>query len=744
MTDSIKVEKQASNTSSSQVKWVWLTLGVVLLVFGLWALSSEYWLATQPAVIESLIPSSCTLLSLCEAVYPSYFVATLIILLIACFFIAVAVRDAALRVTRDIDWTPPIRAVTVGRSQHRGFMIAAIVASVLIVVSQHGSEDGYPSPLFWFIALVLWGAAFYTLDRHQGHATPLRRTFVLGLVGYIALLILLGQVYRLPLFQTWEPRALLVALVTLFALVLWRSRRVSGVTAVWIIIATIGMTLYTYQLDSWRYAFIGDEYAGYLLAKSYITDPASAPNLLSAVGVYDVHPAFASYIHSASLRLFGDSVYGWRLSEGLMVMLSAAAVYALVRQLKGSGTGLLAAALFISSQHLLAFAHIGYNNLQGLVGFTAMLALAVYALQHRSTLAMFLCGTAAAFTFYTFSLTIPIIPLPLLLLALFVMLPRSRETFSVRLRAVLPLALIFVVAVVITASPRILNTAWLDQVLFNTIVDSPEAREVTNPLTERILPNVVYSLTANLYFANESHYITGPLADPITNILLLVGVTGMLVIMFQRSVIMWLLLGFIYAVVVNGALVPYAYPAHTRTYLLVPFYAVFAGLGAAYLWETLRDVGLRLSSPVRGAAFAVVVALALFLNLYQFFVISEQKLYKTFFSYIIREFQENPPNTSFYFVAPIPVDYNLQMVLEAHSINMDRWHPVLDPSEAGLREIRETAAEPYRVLVLMEGEGTQELADRTEAEWSDQTPQQDIDSLGLLRFIIIDMPASAG
>jgi len=695
-------------------------------------------------VIESLIPSSCTLLSICGAVYPSYFAAALIILLIACFFLALAVRDTALRITRDIDWTTPVRAVVESRSLHRQLMIAAVLATVMIVISQRASEDGYPSPLFWLIAVALWGASFYTLDRRQGRVAPFRRAYVLGLAGYVALLVLLGQVYRLSIFQTWEPRAVLVALVALLALVLWRLRRISGVVAVWIMIATVGMTIYTYGIDSWRYAFIGDEYACYLVAKSFITDPASMPNLLSSVGVYDVHPIFASFNHSLSLRLFGNTVYGWRLSEGMMVMLSAAALYALVRQVKGKGTALLAASLFIGSHHLLAFAHIGYMSLQCIVAFTAMLALAVFALRHRSALAMFLCGVAAAFAFYTFSLTVPMIPLPLLLMALFVLLPRSQETLMLRLRAMLPLAVVFVVGVLVTASPRILNTAWLDDVLLNTVITSQEVNVVSNPLTEQILPNVLYTLTANLYFVQESHYITGALVDPVTGALLLVGVAGMITIMFRRSVIMWLLLGFLYAVIINGALVPYPYPAHTRTYLLVPFYAVFAAFGAAYLWGTLRDTGLRLSPVTRNAAFAIVMVLVLFLNLYQFLVISEQKLYKSFFSYVVREFQENPPDTNFYFVAPVPVDYNLMMVLEAHGIDLDRWHPVLDSSEEGLRQIRETAVSPYRVLVMMEGEGTQELADTVEAVWSDQTPDQLIDSLGLLRFTMIDMSASSG
>jgi hypothetical protein len=306
----------------------------------------------------------------------------------------------------------------------------------------------------------------------------------------------------------------------------------------------------------------------------------------------------------------------------------------------------------------------------------------------------------------------------------------------------LPLALVLLVGIFITALPRILNTAWISDVIANTALRSmPE--NFIDALMQNILPNVLYTLTASLHFLHNSHYVTGALVDPITSMLLLVGVIGMITIMFKRAVILWLLVSFFCAVVVIGSLVPYAYPAHTRTLLLVTFYSVFAALGASYLWEAVRDLGLKLSFTSRNVAFAAVVALVLTLNLYQFFVISERKLYKISFDYVIREFQQHPPSTNFYYVAPVPVDYNLMMVLDRHGYNLDRWRPVLEPSEQALREIRETADEPYTVLVMMEGEGTQELAETVQSVWSDQTPEEVFDGLGLFRFTVFDVPASS-
>jgi len=77
-------------------------------------------------------------------------------------------------------------------------------------------------------------------------------------------------------------------------------------------------------------------------------------------------------VQAATLSLYGGDLYSWRINGMLMVFLSAPAIYLLVRQLKSSNAGLLAAVLFVSAHHLIGFSRPGYYALQIFPGAISM------------------------------------------------------------------------------------------------------------------------------------------------------------------------------------------------------------------------------------------------------------------------------------------------------------------------------------------------------------------------------------
>ncbi len=73
----------------------------------------------------------------------------------------------------------------------------------------------------------------------------------------------------------------------------------------------------------------------------------------------------------------------------------------------------------------------------------------------------------------------------------------------------------------------------------------PEERDPDNPLIRQVSLNVVYTLTASLYFVQNSHYTSGGHLDPLSSVLMLAGVAGVIAVLTRRRSALWLLLSFL-------------------------------------------------------------------------------------------------------------------------------------------------------------------------------------------------------
>ncbi len=716
-----------------------LILGGGALLAGQALADAIHWLQLAPETLDSLHDLSCGLVPICDLRYPGYFGLALALILVALVLLALALYRSALAITQDVDWSLP----TVERRGWDwlalGLAAAALIVTALVVVSAFNSDDHFPAPPGWLAAIILWAITSYRLDHVR--ATPaLTRRGVAQVIGYIVLLIALGFVYHLPILREAVPRSLFVVLVILITLALWRVGRISGIVLVFTLIAVAGLAVYTYNIDSWHYAFIGDEYAFFNAASSFFRDAAQL-NILDPKGVYDSHPIFASMLQALNMALFGGDIYSWRLSSLLMVFLSVPPIYLLVREIRGSRTGLLAAVLYVSAHQLIGFAHVGYNSTQVLPGFAAMLALTLLAIRRQSRLAIFLCGVAASLTFFTYTLTIPLIPLPLILLGLWALWPSRAVPLLRRIVAALPLALIFLLGVMVTASPRLLNTRWFSDAASNTLLSHSEIPNMTNPLLQQILPNTLYTLTGTLYFDENSHYVSGQNLDPLSSLLMIAGIAGLIAALLQRRVALWLLISFAASVFLIGLSTPYPYPTHTRTFILVIFYAAFAALGASYLWETAREVGLRLSAATLRLAAVTLVVLVIALNAYQFFDLAPKDIAQTLIAMMVREFQIDPPQTTLYYAAQAPNDQNMLMVLNAFQLDTQRLQPVMSPvPELALTTVKREAKPPYRIILVADLPDLQGWLDVAQQLWPDHSPQMVRDGSGQPQFQVIDVP----
>ncbi|HLZ29313.1 MAG TPA: glycosyltransferase family 39 protein [Chloroflexota bacterium] len=112
-----------------------------------------------------------------------------------------------------------------------------------------------------------------------------------------------------------------------------------------------------------------------------------------ATGWYDV-PALSFTIHAATMRLFGDDLFGLRLASALEGILSVVLLYLLAGRLWGPRPALLAAAFLAIAAWHIHFSRTGFHYMQAPVATLLVLYFLVRGLQDRRVLDWVLCGFA--------------------------------------------------------------------------------------------------------------------------------------------------------------------------------------------------------------------------------------------------------------------------------------------------------------------------------------------------------------
>src|SRR5205085_10052221 len=85
-------------------------------------------------------------------------------------------------------------------------------------------------------------------------------------------------------------------------------------------------------------------------------------SLFNLTWVYGMHPALDSVYQGMVMRVVGDNVIGWRFSEILVTAVTAVLVYLLITAVLGRLAGIAGGVFIASSNYLMAFNRIAYNN----------------------------------------------------------------------------------------------------------------------------------------------------------------------------------------------------------------------------------------------------------------------------------------------------------------------------------------------------------------------------------------------
>jgi 4-amino-4-deoxy-L-arabinose transferase-like glycosyltransferase len=250
-----------------------------------------------------------------------------------------------------------------------------------------------------------------TFDPLQAIALPLKRLvearlpLVIGGAAFGLLLVLL--VLRL----TGAASVVLwVAAILALGWAAWKWDRaehvplspgVSRLDAAWVVsLLLLGLVVAAYRLQAVPNIMMGDEGTFWTTARD-ITRGTYQPAVFD-YGVY-TYPVLSSIYQAMVLRITEISFWGWRFSSVLAGVAAVVPLYFLAREWFDRRVAVLAGATLVTLPYFLAFARLGYNNIQTLFPVTLAIYAAWIGLRRGSAFYLYLAGAAAGLGFYTYT-----------------------------------------------------------------------------------------------------------------------------------------------------------------------------------------------------------------------------------------------------------------------------------------------------------------------------------------------------
>jgi 4-amino-4-deoxy-L-arabinose transferase-like glycosyltransferase len=376
----------------------------------------------------------------------------------------------------------------------------------------------------------------------------------------------------------------------------------------------LALIFFSLNINRWSFSTIGDEYAFYDFAREIVTAQSFTEiiaNLFNGTYVYGTHPYLSSVIQAFSLRLFGLDSFGWRFSN---VMLSASAIIFFYFFFKGftkRSTALLVAFLLATSVYLMTFGKIGYNNLQSLFAMALALWAAGWAIHSQKRIAYVTLGFGLGFCFYVYPAALYIVPIPFLLL-FFYRPPRSKK---VVLDWGIMLLTLLIVLLPLFSQPDYWRSKGM-----GLMPNNPEVVQNAHSIAMHIFSNFIDAFYSFLYTPQETHFVPVGYFDPISAVLILIGLALAYKQMIHNRFISFSLLSFFFLLITVGVTHDRRYPPTTRMFLLLPWLAFFAAMALEWLID--QFMSWKLTRWGRQSLLVGLIVCIASLNLYQAYSLS--------------------------------------------------------------------------------------------------------------------------
>ena len=327
------------------------------------------------------------------------------------------------------------------------------------------------------------------------------------------------------------------------------------------------LVLYMFDWKSWKYSFIGDEYAFFEFARNIITG-ATPPMMLYEEGVYGDHPVWTSVYQSLFMRF--HPFFGWKLSSAIVPALTIIPLYIWIRMIFNRTTAVITSVAFAFSMTNLAFAHIPHNIIHTVFPFAAGLLFLELAIRRNSSFWTFMAAAVIGIGCYTFysARLVPVIGI----LYWFFHPLRNKYAWN----RILPGILVFLG----TISFIVINPRFIDHMTAHSVITGSE---ISNPADRPLymVMNYFHTFFAFIYRELMSHFVPGKTADFVSAFGILAGLTWTTVAFFRDWRAKFLFISYAVLVFFIGGIVQYNYPPNTRLTFLSPILAILTGVGFA-------------------------------------------------------------------------------------------------------------------------------------------------------------------
>ncbi|MGD8822371.1 MAG: glycosyltransferase family 39 protein, partial [Anaerolineales bacterium] len=480
-----------------------------------WYVVQHMWVDNME-VTQQLTDLWCRYEFLCELRVPSYF------LLILSVFIAVPLIFWIYRATRAslplLDWdearSQPWSPLTGSRQTAAGSILILTGMGVMAMMVFWATMRDTLAELNYVFVYLAFLAGWMLLDRPMRDWVQFLRTkaprTILMAMFHMAIVVLISSMYaRINLWLGFV--AAVVYLVSFFVL---RRKFNPSFTAV--ILITVALIVYLFQVNAWWYAIVGDEYSFLRYARLILESPPefTIEHLLDGTAVYGSHPFFSSLLQAASIKIFGYNNYGWRFSSLYLAALAVGLLYVWLRGHVSKRTAIAASLLLAGSHYIMSFGKIGYNNLQALFALALVLAVAGWAARTRSPLSSILLGTVVGLCFYVYPAALYVAPVGFIYLMFFDP-PFNSDALQRWLLTII--ALLFLIL------PLLPQRDYWTAKIAGTFLYTPDILVSGSSMAHHFGENAVYALVSFLFFVQPSHFVAFSLLDPLTSVFLILG-----------------------------------------------------------------------------------------------------------------------------------------------------------------------------------------------------------------------------
>lgn len=311
------------------------------------------------------------------------------------------------------------------------------------------------------------------------------------------------------------------------------------------------------------YSYIGDEFAFFDFAIRIIKKGFANYSFLSQTGVFGYHPVLDSLYQAALMKIFGINLLGWKIGNVIVVVASVLLVYKIAQELFCSQLiGLASAVFFGFSHYILAFAHIGHNNLHALIPFLTAILFFILYLKKDSFIYLFFSGLFSGLCFYTFFSA----RLILLQLLPFIFLMSKKKVKAI---------LIYLVGFSLLFLPfYFFNQNQIFQMMNRYYFGDPDFKGLNIIGVAEFFLGLFFGK-----FINIHHYFVGPILNIVSAVFFFTGFFFLFLERKKRKYMPFLLFWFfIIQIVITIGFVNFEVPT-TRLHIIMPAIAIVAGYG---------------------------------------------------------------------------------------------------------------------------------------------------------------------